>query len=62
MGSVDDATIALRIKRLVMAPSSEAGLAENKLSTAVVKFLPLKLIFLKVSWENTLPFRSKNLG
>ena len=40
MGSVDDATIALRIKRLVMAPSSEAGFAKNKLSTTIVKFLP----------------------
>ena len=40
LGSVDDAPIALRLQRLVMAPSSEAGLAKNELSTAVVRLLP----------------------
>ena len=32
-----------------MAPSSEAGLAENKLSTTVVKFIPGIILIRKVS-------------
>ena len=40
LSSVDDATIALRIKRLVMAPRSEAGFAKNKITTTIVEFLP----------------------
>ena len=45
-----------------MAPSSEAGLAENKLSTAVVKFPPWISGFCKALWESILPFRSNGWG
>ena len=49
LGSVDDAPIALRLQRLVMAPSSEAGLAKNELSSTVVKLLPGIIMVRKVN-------------
>ena len=46
LGSVDNATIALRIVRLIMAPYSEARFAKKQFSTAVV--VSFLLLFLDI--------------